>query len=287
MICNLCPKACGAQRNEIEGSGCCGLGTKFKIAHYGLFMYEEPCISLNKGSGTIFFCGCNLKCVFCQNHEISAELRGKFISEDEFISIIKKLEDMGAENINLVSPMHYAMQIVTALKKYKPKVPVIYNTNAYENPSVIEFVSPYVDIFLPDFKYYDNNLAQRFSGVDDYYNTALKSIKKMRELKKDKFDENGKMIEGVIIRHMILPLCTNDSIVVLNTIKNEIPDTLVSLMAQYTPLHLSDKYKEINRQITKREYDKVLDSYLELGLCGYVQELKSAGKCYVPKFKYI
>lgn len=287
MKCFMCPQKCGAQRDENVGGGSCGVPYTLKIAHYELFNYEEPCISLNKGSGAIFFSGCNLKCVFCQNYEISTNCAGKLISTDELIEIIKELENSGAENINLVSPTHYAIMIVEALKKYRPKVPVIYNTNGYENISTIEFVAPYVDVFLPDFKYYSCKLSKMFSGVDNYYDVALNSIKKMRELKPDIFDVNGKILQGVVIRHMILPLCTDDSIMVLKTIKNEIPNTKVSLMAQYTPYGRAFEFKAISRKITKREYEKVLAEYNNLNLDGFVQELSSATEEYIPKFKFV
>ena len=287
MICNLCPKKCGAEREATFGVGNCKMPSTLKIAHYELFMYEEPCISLKKGSGAIFFSGCNLDCVFCQNHKISHEGCGKLISVCDLVDIFKKLEEIGAENINLVSPMHYAMQIVEALKLYKPKVPVIYNTNAYESEEIISYVAKYVDVFLPDFKYHSNKLAKMFSGADDYFDVAIKSIKKMRELKVDRYDADGKILEGLIIRHMILPLCTDDSCDILKIIKQEIPNTKVSLMSQYFPCYRAGKFKQIDRKITKREYDKVLDFYIELGLDGYVQGLDSADDFFVPKFKYI
>ena len=284
MKCYLCPKKCGQERSEVVGKGACKMPTKLKIAKYQLFDFEEPCISVGKGSGAIFFSGCNLNCVFCQNYEISSLGNGKFLSQDDFINIIKELEVMGAENINLVSPMHYATQIVSALKKYKPKVPVIYNTNAYESEETIKMVAPFVDVFLPDFKYYSSNISNMFSFVPDYMEVALKSIKLMRSLKKDIYDQNGKILEGVIIRHMILPLCTEDSCKVLETIKNEIPNTKVSLMAQYTPYGRASEFKAINRKITPKEYNKVLNKFNELELDGYTQGLESANTKFIPSF---
>lgn len=284
MKCYLCPKKCGKERNESLGDGNCKMPTTLKIAEYQLFNFEEPCISIGKGSGAIFFSGCNLNCVFCQNYEISSLGKGKFYSEDEFIQIIQELENLGAENINLVSPMHYVVQIVSALKKYKPKVPVIYNTNAYESEENIKMVAPYIDVFLPDFKYYSSKVSNMFSSVPDYFDVALKSIKLMRELKKDKYNSNGKILEGVLIRHMILPLCTDDSIKVLEIIKNEIPNTRVSLMAQYIPHGKACDFKAINRKITEKEYNKVLNKYIEFELDGYTQELESANIKYIPNF---
>ena len=287
MLCNLCAKKCNKKRDDAFGEGNCHMPLKIKIAHYELFLYEEPCISLNKGSGAIFFSGCNLDCVFCQNYEISTKCKGKFITTNELVEMIKELENKGAENINFVSPTHYALQIVEALKIYKPKVPVIYNTNAYENIETIKFVAPYVDVFLPDFKYYSNELSLRFSGADNYFDVALNAIKVMRELKKDVYDVNGKILQGVIIRHMVLPLCTDDSIKILQTIKEHFANTKVSLLAQYTPCGRASEYKEINRKITKREYNKVLNEFISLGLDGYVQDLSSSTKDFIPNFKYI
>lgn len=261
--------------------------TQLKVASFELFKFEEPCISLNKGSGAIFFCGCNLDCVFCQNYQISSLLKGKFLSVDQLIQIMQNLEQMGAENINLVSPMHYAVQIVEALKKYKPKVPVIYNTNAYESVQTIEFVAPYVDVFLPDFKYYSNDLASQLSGANNYFQVALDAIKTMRKLKPDIFAPNGKILQGVIIRHMILPLCTSDSINVLKTIGRELPNTKVSLLAQYTPYAKAKQIKGLNRKITQREYDLVLQAYNQLNLDGYVQERSSSSEQYIPHFKFV
>lgn len=287
MKCNLCPKRCNKERNVEIADGFCNMPTKIKIAHYELFHYEEPCISLKKGSGAIFFSGCNLNCVFCQNYDISSLGKGKFVTKEEFIDIIKELENAGAENINFVSPMHYSAQLIDVLKTYKPKVPVIYNTNAYESPEVIKALTPYVDVFLPDFKYCSSKLSKMFSSVEDYYETALCAIKTMRQLKKDVFSNNGKIMEGVIIRHMILPLCTEDSIRVLKTIQREIPNTKVSLLAQYTPYGMAKDIKSINRKITNREYRAVLAVYNDLGLDGYVQELESASEEFIPKFKFI
>ena len=287
MICNICAKKCNAERTNTKACGKCGMSETLKIAHYQLFLNEEPCISLNKGSGAIFFSGCNLKCVFCQNYDISTLNKGKTITIQELANIFKELEDSGAENINLVSPTHFALQIVEALKIYKPKIPVIYNTNAYENIQTIEYVANYVDVFLPDFKYCDEGISKMFSDVADYYCVALKAIKKMRELKSDIYSTNGKILQGVIIRHMVLPLCVGDSINVLQTIAKEIPKTKVSLLAQYTPYGKACEYKNINRKITKREYSLVLDEFKSLGLDGYTQELSSAKTEYIPNFKFV
>ena len=177
MKCNLCPRKCNADRED--GSlGFCGMPSQIKVAKWGLFNFEEPCISLNKGSGAIFFSGCNLACVFCQNYEISALKNGKTITTKELADIFKQLEDMGAENINLVTPMHFATSIVEAIKIYRPKIPITYNTNAYETESVIEYVAPYVDIFLPDLKYYSPQLSLKFSNAKNYFEVAIKAIKK-------------------------------------------------------------------------------------------------------------
>ena len=287
MICNLCAKNCGAKRDENTADGFCGMTTKLKIAHYELFSYEEPCISFSKGSGAIFFSGCSLKCVFCQNYEISTLNKGKEITVLQLVDIFKELENAGADHFHLVSPTHYALQIAQALEIYRPHIPIIYNCHGYESLKTIEFMSKYIDVFLPDFKYYDNVIAQKFSKVGDYFEKTFAAIKKMRELKTDVFSPDGKILSGVIIRHLILPLCTDDSIKVLQTIKQNIPNTKVSLMSQYVPCGEAENISQINRKITKREYNKVLNAFINLGLDGYVQELESASKDFIPKFRFV
>ena len=249
------------------------------------FKYEEPCISGKRGSGAIFFSHCTLGCVFCQNYEISSCGKGKQITEEQLADIFKELEQNGAENINLVNPTHYVLNIIKALKIYKPNIPIVYNTHGYESLQTLKMLKDYVDIFLPDFKYYSNTTAKKYSNVCDYVEVTKKALLCMRELKRDIYD-GDMMKQGLLIRHMIMPLFSNESVEILTWIKNNLKDTKVSLMAQYTPYAKASEFKEINRKITKREYTKVVDKYLELGLDGYVQDMESAKTLYIPSWDY-
>ena len=283
MKCNLCPKKCNVDRTI--NKGCCGESSTIKIAKYCLFDLEEPCISGKNGSGAIFFSGCSLRCVFCQNYDISSLHYGKEITPKELADIFKQLESMGAENINLISPTHFANGIIEALKIYKPSIPIVYNTHGYESLETLKKLMPYIDVFLPDLKYVDSTLSKKYSGCYDYFTVASKAIKFMRESKQDVF-ENGIIKQGVIIRHLILPLCTFDSIDALRWIKENLSNTKVSLMAQYTPYGKAKDFPEINRKITKREYEKVVNAYLDLELDGYVQDRESSGTKFIPSFNH-
>lgn len=283
MKCFLCPRKCGIDRDKSVGF--CGSTREIKIAKYCKFFYEEPCISTKGGSGAIFFSGCSLKCVFCQNYEISSLNQGKIISVQQLADIFKELEQSGVDNINLVNPTHYTDGIIQALKFYKPNVPIVYNSHGYENIQTLKKVANYVDVFLPDFKYMSNQTAKKYSNCSNYPAVATKAIQCMRELKQDVYD-GEKIKSGLIIRHMIMPLCSDESISILNWIKEKMPQTKVSLMAQYTPYAKACKYNEINRKITKREYQKVVNKFLELGLNGYIQDRESAKELYIPKWDY-
>ena len=283
MNCYLCPRKCGKNR-DVE-SGFCGANNSIKIAKYCLFYYEEPCISGKGGSGAVFFSGCSLKCVFCQNYEISSLNNGKVISINKLADIFKELENLGADNINLVNPTQYSIQIVEALKIYKPNIPIIWNSHGYEEISTLNYVAPYVDVFMPDFKYFDNESAKKYSNCDDYANVTKKAILHMRKLKPDIFKDDM-IVQGLIIRHMIMPLLTNESIDILDWLSSNLSNTKVSLMAQYTPYAKAKEHEEINRKITKREYDKVVDKYLSLNLDGYIQDRESAKTLYIPKWDY-
>ena len=281
MICSLCPRGCNVDRSVARGF--CGMPQNVKVAKYCLFGFEEPAISGKGGSGAVFFSGCSLKCVFCQNYEISTLGNGQEIKVQKLADIFRKLEEMGADNINLVNPTHYSYQIVEALKIYRPNIPIIYNTHGYEKEQTLYMLSPFVDVFLPDFKYFSDESAKKYSHCVDYVEVTKKAIKLMRELKPDIYD--GEMIkQGVIIRHMIMPLLTNESIEILTWIKQNLGNTKVSLMSQYTPYAKACEHKEINRKITRREYNKVLDKYLELNLDGYVQDMDSANIVFIPDF---
>jgi putative pyruvate formate lyase activating enzyme len=250
-----------------------------------LHKWEEPIICGNKGSGTVFFSGCNLRCVYCQNYKISHENYGKYITYERLAEIFKELESAGASNINLVSPTHYIHAIKKALDIYRPNIPIVYNSSGYEDINELMGLKDYVDIFLVDFKYMDSALAKRLSNAEDYPEVAKRAILKMRELQPKEIIENDEMKKGVIIRHLVLPEHTNDSIEILKWIKENIDNPFISLMAQYTPMHKSHMYNDINRKLKAIEYKIVENAMLELGLeQGYVQELTSASDCYTPIF---
>ena len=285
-ICALCPRRCSAARSDTQGRGYCGLGTLPRVARCAPHFWEEPCISGTKGSGTIFFTGCVLSCVFCQNYAISQERHGRTLTVEQLSDEIKRLEEQGVHNINLVSPTPYIESIIRCFELYKPEIPVVYNTGGYERPQTLRRLEGIVDIYLPDMKYIDPELSKRFSGAEDYPEAALLAIKEMvRQTGAPVFDDDGMMKSGTIVRHLILPQHTKNSIGVLELLKREFDkDILVSLMGQYIPMGRASEFKELGRRITAREYDKVLMKYEELGLDGYVQELSSAKESYVPDF---
>lgn len=255
-------------------------------------MWEEPCISGTNGSGTVFFSGCSLKCCFCQNYRISAENFGREITVKRLSEIFLELQDKGAHNINLVSPTHYVPQIIAALDMCRDKlhIPVAYNCGGYEKAETIEMLRGYVDIFMPDMKYYSSELSEKYSAAPDYFEYASKAIAKMIEIAGEPvFDENGIMQRGVIIRHMVLPTHRRDSEEVLKKLyKLYGKDSfMLSLMSQYTPFYKSCEHKEINRRISTYEYEKVSQLAQELGFNGFMQERSSAKEEYTPDFDLI
>lgn len=261
---------------------------KFKVARAMLHTGEEPCISGKNGSAAIFFSGCNLKCVFCQNYDISHKNEGKCVDDDELADVINRMIDAGAHNINFVNPTHYAKRISDFLEKYSFSVPIIYNTSSYEEVETLKMLDGKINVYLPDLKYSRSDKSLKYSGVSNYFEKASKAILEMiRQAGAPKFDDEGMIQSGVIVRHLILPSNINSSIEVLKWLDENIPhDTLISLMAQYTPLGESKKYPEIDRRLTPRELKKTVD-FLEneCSLDGYVQELESANICFVPDFK--
>lgn len=288
MLCNLCPRNCNIERNASAGNGFCKSSIKPKIARIAPHYWEEPCISGKYGSGAIFFCGCNLKCVFCQNYEISALNKGKTITTSELAQCYKDLESQGVHNINLVSGGHFIPAIIESLKIYKPKIPVVYNSGGYEKAESLKLLDGLVDIYLPDFKYSDNSLAKTYSSAADYCQVAATAIDEMlRQVGKPEFDENNMMKKGVIVRHLILPNHTKNSIGVLEILKERYDkDILVSLMAQYIPHGKAMDFQKLSRKITHREYKKVSDKLMELELEGFMQELSSADEKYIPKWNF-
>ena len=284
MICNQCPRRCNVDRENALGY--CRAPNAYKLARASLHFWEEPCISGKSGSGAVFFSGCNLGCVFCQNYEISHKCKGVEVSEERLIRIFEHLVDEGANNINLVNPTHYAVQLAHTLKKYKPPVPVVYNTSGYDSVDTLKLLDGLVDIYLPDFKYMRNDKALRYSRAEDYPQFAMPALMEMkRQVGNDVFDENGIMKRGMIIRHLVLPGNTNSAIQALDYLAENFGDTYISVMAQYVPCTNLSEYKEINRKITKREYDKVVNHILELGLEKvFLQKLESATEDYIPDF---
>lgn len=284
MICSICPRHCNVDRNV--NLGFCQSPDNFRVARAALHFWEEPCISGKEGSGTVFFSGCNLKCVFCQNNEISAENKGVEISDDKLISIFENLISQGANNINLVNPTHYAKRLAKVLGRWKSPVPIVYNSSGYEEVETLKALDGLIDIYLPDLKYIRAEKAMRYSKAADYFEKASAALLEMRRQVEDKFDGDI-MKSGMIIRHLILPQNTNSSIAVLDFIKSNFPNTFVSLMAQYTPCGDLSEFPEINRKITKREYEKVVNYAFDNSFDKlFVQELSSADKSFIPKFDF-
>lgn len=284
MICSICPRHCNVDKSV--NLGFCQSPDNFRVARAALHFWEEPCISGKEGSGTVFFSGCNLKCVFCQNNEISAENKGVEISDDKLISIFENLISQGANNINLVNPTHYAKRLAKVLNRWKSPVPIVYNSSGYEEVETLKALDGLIDIYLPDLKYIRAEKAMRYSKAADYFEKASAALLEMRRQVEDKFDGDI-MKSGMIIRHLILPQNTNSSIVVLDFIKSNFPNTFVSLMAQYTPCGDLSEFPEINRKITKREYEKVVNYAFDNSFDKlFIQELSSADKSFIPKFDF-
>lgn len=285
--CTLCPRRCGALREEKSGRGFCGMGADPVVARAALHFWEEPCISGTRGSGTVFFTGCSLKCVFCQNYQISTKKEvGKSVSVEGLSDIFQRLVEQGAHNINLVNPTHFALPIAQALKRRRLPVPVVYNSGGYETVETLKMLDGLVDIYLPDFKYADDALSMKYSGAADYVETAKAAVAEMvRQTGSAQFDADGIMTRGTIVRHLILPGNTRNSMAVIDWLADNLPEgVLVSLMAQYIPCGRAEEYPEINRKITKREFVKVQDYLFQSGLDGFVQEMKSASQSFIPPF---
>lgn len=289
QACSLCPRNCNVDRSV--ATGYCGCLNTIKAARAALHHWEEPCISGTKGSGTVFFTGCTLRCCFCQNHSISQGGLGKEVSIKELSQIFLQLQDQGAHNINLVTATQYLPSILPALDLVKGKlsIPVVYNCGGYETIKTVKMLEGYVDIWLPDLKYESSELSMRYSGAKDYFQVAKKAISQMiLQTGRPQFDSQGSIMKkGVIIRHMVLPGGKDDSIRLLRFMKEELPEGMyyISLMSQYTPFFHSKDFPEINRRITSYEYNKVLDEAIRLGLdSGFMQEKSSAKEEYTPPF---
>ena len=288
--CDLCPRNCKVNRLNGEKGFCGAIGNNIKQARIGLHYYEEPCISGSSGSGTIFFSGCNLRCKFCQNYKISWEGKGKEITTSELADKMIDLQEDGANNINLVTGFMYIPQIVEALQLAKNKgldIPVVYNSSGYESVEALKLLEGYVDIYLPDFKYYYDELAVELSNAKDYKNIAQEAIKEMlRQQPENIYDEDGMLLKGVIIRHLVLPNHIQNSKQVLKLIKNVFGKNLyVSVMAQYFPCYKAKEIEEINRKLTEEEFEDIEDFVYNLGLKnGYIQYLEDNEEQYVPEF---
>lgn len=288
MICNLCPRKCSALRDNNNASGFCKCNDTMKVARIAPHMWEEPCLSGTHGSGAVFFSGCTLKCVYCQNYPISHENKGKYISERQLADKLRELEGLGVHTIEFISGTQYVNNIIRTLEIYRPKVPLVYNCSGYENTDTLKMLNGYIDVYLPDFKYSDDSLALRLSNCKDYTNTTTNAIKEMLNQQPTlNFTDEGIIKNGVIIRHLVLPNHIRNSVGVLEIIKENFDDkVLVSLMGQYIPYANAKSFDDINRKITKREYNKVLDKLMQLDLDGFSQELESADASFIPQWDY-
>lgn len=282
--CMLCPRMCGVDRSVARGF--CGMGERPVIARAALHHWEEPCISGTRGAGAVFFSGCTLRCIFCQNHSISREGVGVEVSEERLRQALERLVSEGAHNIDLVTPTHFLPAILRALEA-PLGVPVLMNCGGYERAETIRMLEGRMDIYMPDLKYADDELGRKLSGAPDYFTQAARALKEMAaQVGAPQYDADGIMTRGMIVRHLVLPGHLGNTFRVLRFIKNELPaGTPISLMAQYTPC-VETPYKALNRKLSKLEYDTVLNEMVKLGLTdGYVQELESADTEFIPPFE--
>ena len=300
--CMLCPRNCGADR-KIGQAGICGMTEEIKIARAALHQWEEPCISGTQGSGTVFFSGCNLHCVYCQNASIATGRKGKIITTEELSEQFLALQAQGAHNINLVTPSHYVPQIKAALLRAKERglcLPVVYNTSSYEKAETLSQLAGEISVYLADLKYKDERLSEVYSHAKDYFTVASKAIQEMvRQVGTPQFvGQNGEgcfseyedgmlMKRGVIVRHLLLPGCLADSKQVVRYLYETYGDTVyLSLMNQYTPLPHVEAYPELNRRVTEEEYEELVDYAIELGVsCGFIQEGDTAKESFIPEFE--
>lgn len=287
--CEICPHKCKVNRNQNQ-VGRCKSKDIVKIALYSTHNFEEPCISGERGSGTVFFSNCNMNCIYCQNYEISQQGKGKEVTIEQLADIFIKQQEKGVENINLVTPTSYAMQIIEAIKIAKRnglKIPIVYNTNAYEDIETIKKLNGYIDIYLPDLKYYYNELGEKYSKVKNYFEISTRAIKEMyKQVGTPKLDENGIMKKGLMIRHLVLPNNIENSKKVLSWIKENLDENIfVSVMAQYFPTYKAKNVESLNRKLTLQEYEEIENYLFSLNLDnGYIQELGEHEEEYVPNW---
>lgn len=289
MRCNICPRNCNIERDK-EQTGYCGQSFSVRLARAALHFFEEPCISGEEGSGAVFFSGCNMRCIFCQNHDIANGKIGADVSVERLSDIFLELQNKGANNINLVTPTHYALQIREALIRSKDaglRIPVVYNTSAYEKTETLKLLEGLIDVYLPDFKYMQEELAYRYSGAIDYSKRADDAIFEMlRQVGEPVFNERGIMEKGVIVRHLVLPGCINNSKRVIEHLLKTYGNRIyISIMNQYTPMENVELPDELHRKVTRREYEKVVDYAIELGIeNGFIQEGKTQEESFIPEF---
>ncbi len=288
--CKLCPRDCMTKR-AMGDTGYCGESDIVRIARAALHMWEEPVISGEKGSGTVFFTGCNLKCIFCQNASIASNEVGKEVNEGELADIFMRLESEGSHNINLVTPAHYVPQVAKAIRLAKDRglaIPMVYNTSSYEKVETLQFLDGLIDIYLPDYKYIDRSLAKAYSKAEDYPEVAKEAIAEMyRQVGEPVFDEeSGLMKKGVIVRHLIMPGAVRNAKAVIDYLYNTYGDDIyISLMNQYTPMKEFGEYPELNRKVTKREYENVIQYALDKGVTNaFIQEGDTAKESFIPAF---
>ena len=288
--CEICPHKCKV--NRIEGKvGRCKAKDTVKIALYSIHKFEEPCISGNNGSGTVFFSNCNLNCIYCQNYEISQEGKGREISIEELAEIFIEEQRQKADNINLVTPTSYVPQIIEAIKIARKKglnIPIIYNTNGYEEIETLKMLEGYIDVYLPDLKYYDNELSKKYSNIDNYFEIATKAIKEMyRQVENPILDDRGIIQKGLMIRHLVLPNNIENSKKILKWLKENIDENVyIDIMAQYFPTYKAKNVQELNRKLNKKEYEEIEDYVYKLDIKnGYMQDLGEHEEEYVPKWE--
>lgn len=284
MVCTACPRRCGADREN--GRGFCGVPAGFTVARAAKHFWEEPCISGTEGSGTVFFSGCNLRCVFCQNQKISHGCFGKELTDDALLRVFDRLIASGAHNLNLVNPTHYADRLARVLRTWHSPVPVVYNSGGYDSVETLQKLEGLVDVYLPDLKYITAEAAQRYSGAADYFPVAAAALKEMRRQQPKDVFCGGLLQKGLIVRHLILPKNTNRAVEILRFIADTFgTETIVSLMAQYTPCGDLSAFPELQRPITAREYEKVIAALETLGFSNaYVQERTAASEAFIPPF---
>jgi len=285
LSCRLCPRLCGADRTQRAGR--CGGGARTLVAAASLHKWEEPCLAGERGAGAVFFSGCSLGCVFCQNREISIEKKGEEVTVSELADIFCRLEEAGAECLDLVTATHFAPSVFAALDIARPKIPVVWNTGGYECPDRIPELCRHIDVYMPDIKYFSSDLSSELSGAEDYFENAMASLSAAVDaLGECVFDERGIMRRGVILRHLVLPSCREDSAEILRAVKKEIDVSKIriSLMSQFTPMFPDKLPKKLQRRLTSFEYGYVCRVAEELGYSGWVQERSSANKDYLPDF---